>query len=74
MTAMTDDTFAKLEELQQNSGAPAAIDALIDGLRTSQDYSQLFEALLLKKRFDLKLPLSRPATLDDVPDAFLSRL
>jgi len=69
MTAITDDTFAKLEELQQNSGAAAAIESLIEGLRTSQDYAQLFEALMLKKRFEMKLPLSRPATLDDVPDA-----
>ena len=69
MTAMTDETFAKLEEQQQNSGAEAAIEALIEGLRANQDYSQLFEALMLQKRFQLQLPLSRPATLDDVPDA-----
>ncbi|MEO1995700.1 MAG: hypothetical protein ABGZ17_10540 [Planctomycetaceae bacterium] len=66
---MTDDTFANLEDLQQNSGAAAAIDALIEGLRSRQEHAQLFEALMLQKRFQLQLPLSRPATLEDVPDA-----
>lgn len=64
---MSDQTFAELEQLSQAAGPAAAIDRLIDSLRADRDYRRLFDALLLKKRHQMGLPLAQPTSLD-VPD------
>jgi hypothetical protein len=53
-----------LERAQRTSGPAAAIDRLIDSLRTEKEYRRLFDALLLKRRFEMGLPLTQPASLD----------
>lgn len=65
---MSSETFALLDELQQSEGPAAAINQLIETLRGQKEYHRLFDALLLKKRYELGLPLARPTTLDDVPE------
>ena len=65
---MTNDaTFQQLESLKQSQGAAATIDQLIETLRTRGEYHKLFDALLLKKKFELGLPLAQPTSFDDVP-------
>ncbi|MEX0704509.1 MAG: hypothetical protein WD069_20575 [Planctomycetales bacterium] len=65
---MTTDLFAQLDHLQQSAGPAAAIDKLVEALRARKDYFNLFDALLLKQKFEMGLPLDRPTSLDDVPD------
>jgi hypothetical protein len=65
---MSDPLFSELRELNQSQGPSAAIDRLIDSLTDEGDYDELFNALLLKKRFEMGLPLVQPATSNGVPD------
>lgn len=76
---MTDTTFAELDQLQQSQGPAAAIERLIETLRSQKDYRRLFDALMLRKKLELGLPLVDPASLDvpedkrrEVEDAFIA--
>ncbi len=51
----------------QTGGAAAACEALIAELRDRQDFHKLFDALCLKKKLELGLPLGKPTSLEDVP-------
>ncbi len=62
------DTFATLEELQQNDGPQAALEQLARVLTDEANYHRLFDVLLMQKKLELKLPLVRPTSFDDVPD------
>ena len=64
---MTELTFETIEQWNQTQGARAAIDRLIETLQADKDYHKLFDALLIKKKFELGLPLVRPTSFDDVP-------
>jgi hypothetical protein len=64
---MSEDIFSELEKLNRTGGAVAAIDNLIASLRDQKDYHKLFDALLLKKKHSLGLPLTQPTSLGDVP-------
>lgn len=61
------DTFEELEQLAGAGDRAAAVDRLIALLRERKEYGQLFDAILLKKRSDLSLPLAQPTSLD-VPE------
>ncbi len=52
-----DASFEALERTLQHFGPPAAIDQLIEHLDRAADYRSLLDALLLKARYDLNLPL-----------------
>ena len=65
---MSDSLFGELEELKTSQGAAAAIERLIETLTQRGDYEQLFDALLLKKRFDMGLSLIQPSSSDGVPE------
>jgi len=60
-------TFDRITELKQTAGPDAALDALIETLRSEKNYHRLFDALLMKRRHELGLPLLRPTSLQDVP-------
>lgn len=62
--------FDDLEKVQQTQGATAALDRLIDILRAEKQWHNLFDAMLLKKKYELGLPLIRPTSLKDVPENF----
>ena len=64
---MSETTFTLLDELKQSDGAVATIDRLIETLRAQKDFHKLFDALLLKKKFEMGLPLVSPSAFDDVP-------
>ena len=64
---MTDDAFAALETALESDGPAAALDRLIDVLRAEKNYHKLFDALLLKQRFEMGVPLASPTSFEDVP-------
>lgn len=66
---MSDQTFDELQTIHSRQGAAATIDHLIASLREQKRHHALFDALLMKKRFEMGLPLARPTSLKDVPEA-----
>ena len=66
---MTESTFDRLDQLSREADHAAVIDALIESLRESGDHHKLFDALLLKQKHAMGLPLARPTSFDDVPEA-----
>lgn len=60
--------FQEIEQQLAQSGPQAAVDRLIAALRDRQDWHKLFDAMMLRKKHELGLPLSRPTSLQDVPD------
>jgi hypothetical protein len=65
---MSTITLQELDHMRQAEGPAAAIAKLIEALREQRDYHKLFDALLLRKKFELGLPLVRPTSFDDIPD------
>ena len=61
-------TFYLIAELKDSDGPAAAIDFLIETLSTEKNFHKLFDALMLKKKQELGLPLVRPTSLEDVPE------
>lgn len=64
---MTDQIFEQLKQLQETSGTESAIHQLIETLQEQKNYDRLFEAKLLKRRYEMGLPLAQPTSLE-VPD------
>ncbi len=60
-------TFDALDQTFRQSGASAAIDLLVQRLDEAGDYRPLLDALLLKARHDLGLPLVATGGLSDTP-------
>ena len=65
---MSDSEFAKIAEIERTTGPAAAIAELIRALEASRDWHRLFDALLLKKKFEMGLPIARPASFDQIPE------
>jgi hypothetical protein len=65
---MTEDSFASIERARQSSGPNAAIEELLRSLESRGELHRLFDAILLKKKFEMGLPLSRPTSFDNVPE------
>jgi hypothetical protein len=66
---MPESTFDRLASLKSSAGPAAAIDSLVETFRAESNYHKLFDALLLKKRHEMGLPLVRPSSLEDIPEA-----
>ncbi|MCH8828965.1 MAG: hypothetical protein IID45_05245 [Planctomycetes bacterium] len=65
---MSDTTFDEIEQLTKTKGREPVIARLIESLRERKEYNRLFDALLLKKKAELGLPLVQPTSSDDVPE------
>jgi hypothetical protein len=65
---MAENAFSTIEKTRQSSGPAAAIEELIRALETRGELHRLFDAILLKKKFEMGLPLSRPTSFDNVPE------
>src|SRR5205809_129370 len=66
---MADDTpFAQLTN-ELSGGSSAVFERLTKLLRDQKDYHKLFDALCVRKKFELGAPLHRPTSLEDVPEA-----
>lgn len=69
MDIMEPAIFDDLQQQLSRQGPAAAVDRLCNLLRERKDYSQLFYALLLKKRFELGLSPIPTAPSQDIPEA-----
>src|SRR5262249_61332402 len=59
--------FDDLQQTLAGEGAAAAIDRLCTALRDRKDYTNLFYALLLKKRHELRVPLVPTGAASELP-------
>lgn len=59
--------FDRIAELKSSEGPQAAIGLLIETLREEKNYHRVFDAMLMKRKNELGLPLLNPTSLDDVP-------
>ena len=64
---MSEDVFAALEELQQQS-PEAVLERLIETLTAQKNYHRLFDALLMQQKQAMGLELLQPTSFDNVPD------
>ena len=60
--------FQKLLDTLDGGGVAAAIDCLIETLEGEKQFPQLFEALLMKKRHQLGLPIEGSDSIRDIPE------
>lgn len=59
--------FDEFEQRLREQGPEVAFDYLEQQSRATKNYAQLFQARLLKKRFELGLPLIQRELFDDLP-------
>lgn len=64
---MTSPALDPIRAALESAGPEAAADALIGALRAGREYDRLFDALLIKARLGLGLPVAKPTSFDDVP-------
>ncbi|MCA9055435.1 MAG: hypothetical protein KDA75_16455 [Planctomycetaceae bacterium] len=64
---MSDTLYDQLRAFQQSGDADGVVDRLIESLRDQRRWHKLFDARMLKCKASLGLPVSRPASLQDVP-------
>lgn len=69
---VTDNNFARIETAARAGGPLAAVDELIDTYRQEQQYGPLFDALLMKARLSLGMPLIQSSNNNgtDTPPAY----
>jgi hypothetical protein len=65
--------FERIEETLREEGAGAALDRLASVLDAQGNFRALLDALLLKARFDLDMPLVPTGSLADLPEPLRSR-
>jgi hypothetical protein len=71
---MSEDSFETLQSTLQAEGPPAAFDKLADIFRREKKYPQLFEGLIMKKRYELGLPLQGTDSFRDIPESLQSEV
>jgi len=67
--APIDETFDALGHTLDESGPAAAIDLLVQSLDARGEYRAMLDALLLKARFELGLPLVQVGGFSEIPEA-----
>ena len=65
---MSKEAFELVEQCLETSGSEAGLDFLVKKFREEKKYPQLFEARLMKKRYELGLPLIPAGPLNDLPE------
>jgi hypothetical protein len=65
---MSRDKFEAIEQAARSGGAAAAFDCLIETLRGDRLWPHLFEAMLMRNRWQLGLPLVQTEPLGDMPE------
>ena len=63
---MTDTAFNSAKQQYKQHGAAALFETLCRDLRERREYHKLFDALCLKQKHALELPLGRPTSFEDV--------
>lgn len=64
---MTSPALEPIRNALESAGPAAAADVLVGELRKSKDYDRLFDALLIRTRVKLGVPVVKPTSFDDVP-------
>jgi hypothetical protein len=64
---MSATTFEELDQLTESEGAAAVVDRLIASMEGENDYHRLFDAILMKVKLEMGLPLMNPSSFDNVP-------
>lgn len=67
-TGPATETFDELDQTLRSAGASAALDLLVQRLDAGGDARALLDALLLKARHELGLPLVQVGAFSDVPE------
>src|SRR4051812_35742250 len=65
--------FDELDTLFRTEGPAVAIERLIETLEARQEYRALLDALLLKARHELELPLIQSGPLSDLQEPIRTR-
>ena len=71
---MSATPYEDLAQTLEKDGPRKAFDQLADTLRAQKKYPQLFEALLMRKRHELGLPLLGTDTFRDLPEALQAQV
>lgn len=64
---MSISTCENLRTQLATGGQRQLLEGLVNELRDRQDYHKLFDALCLRKKNEMGLPLNKPTSLEDVP-------
>ena len=67
-TATENTLFDALDQLDSQADPAAFLSELAASVAESGDLHKLFDTRMLTKKFELGLPLSRPSSLQDVPE------
>lgn len=73
VTAQDADAFNVLDLTLENSGPAAALEALVTNLADRGELRSLLDALLLKARYELGLPLVQSGSLGELPEPTRSK-
>jgi hypothetical protein len=65
---MDNTIFQTIEDSSKAGDISYLFESLESELKSAGEYHQLFNVLLLKKKVEFGLPLSRPSSFDDVPE------
>lgn len=65
---MSDTRFAEIEQTLAEGGPETALARLIETLREQKDYHRLFDAMIVRKRHAMGLPLVPRGKLTDLPE------
>jgi hypothetical protein len=74
MTPDPPDRFRLLEDALEKDGAGALFDRLAELFRAEKKYPHLFEALLMKKRHEMGLPIQGTDSIRDLPEHLQSEI
>lgn len=72
--SISGSTLDELNEKLAKGGAEAALARLADELRSSGRYHEFFDALLMRARHRLGLPVALATSIDDLPEPTRSQL
>lgn len=65
---MENSSFDLLEQIAAKEDGAKVLDQLVAEVERLGDFHKLFDAKMLRKKYELGLPLSRPSSLQDVPE------
>lgn len=65
---MNNGQLTAIQNAVESEGPARALDELVEQFRATGQYEQMFDALMMKARWDLDLPLTSPAGFQGVPE------
>ena len=71
---MENSLFDQLEQIDPRGDSATFWEQLKTGIEQSGDYHKLFDMMMLQKKYELGIPLSRPSSLQDVPQEYRAQV